>query len=141
MDFSRCRSKEARRIFEDESVSHVYGIFSDGCMRCFNMDISQHQRPYLTAITARQVRAFVLHYGRDDAAGIVEELFGVGHEGKWRGQVVGVDIFSSHSRWMADKLLMEHQANIPCEEVNVSDDADRTARLEEVKARIKSSLA
>ena len=102
------RGAEAQRLLHDESILEVYQTFADGCMRCFNMDITKHMTPYFTVITLRQVRAFVQCYGRDDAKAIVSTLFGVSHEGRWRGEIVGKDIFSARKRWMADKLLLEH---------------------------------
>lgn len=133
------RGSEARRLLQDEAVLEVYQAFSDGCLRCFNMDITEHPSPYFTAVTLKQVRAFVLYYGRADAVGIVKELFGVAHEGRWRGEVVGKDIFSAKKRWMADKLLMEHQLQGVDDDGHVADGCSES--LADIKARIKSLTA
>lgn len=129
----------AGAILQDVDVLKVYSLFGDGCLRCYNMDI-RGKRTYESAATLKQVRSFVDDYGVEDACKVMFALFGVGHEGKWRGEAVGKSIFAKSHRWMAEKLLIEAEQMGLVEEVGF--DAERNAaELERVKAGIKSSFA
>ena len=95
-------------ILANEQVANVYGAFGDGCMRCYRMDIRE-KRTYMSSKVLRQVQTFVSDYGEDDALGIVEEFFGVMHEGNFNGKPLGTSLFSKGFRWFADQLLAEHE--------------------------------
>lgn len=95
-------------ILSNASVARVYGAFGDGCKRCYRMDIRE-KRTYMSSKVLRQVQSFVADYGEDDALGIVEEFFGVMHEGNCNGKPLGTSLFSRGFRWFADQLLAEHE--------------------------------
>lgn len=114
MDFSGVRYIEdggrgagsAKAIMSDPDNARVMGAFGDGALRCYHMDIRE-KKSYWRPTVMNQLRSFTTEYGADDAVKIVDRLFGVLHEGKWRGEVVGMGIFSQQKRWMADILLAE----------------------------------
>lgn len=113
-DLGGSMTSTAKMILSNESVADVYGAFGDGCMAYYGIDISDAsdafiKRNYLSTPVLRTVQSFVKQYGADNAKGIVSTLFGVGHEGMWRGEQVGKSIFSTSRRWMADELLLEYQ--------------------------------
>lgn len=100
----------AGAILQDPSVQRVYGLFGDGCLKYYKLDIRTtggKRNPYLSAAAMRQVKSFIDYYGEDDAYAIIETLFGVMHEGRFKGQPLGNGIFSSSKRWMSDQLLLE----------------------------------
>ena len=128
-------------ILQDADIASIYGMFGDGCLRYYGMDIRTKRR-CMDKVALNQVRSFVKEYGTEDARKIIGALFGVAHEGLWRGQPVGNAIFSKSHRWMADKLLMEAERSGMGAMANVNVVADdNAARLEHVKDRIKRTIA
>ena len=104
-------------ILSDQAVAEVYGAFGDGCLERYGLDISNVADPfikrnYLSTPVLRMVQSFVKQYGKENAIGIIKTLFGVAHEGAWRGEQVGKSIFMTKRRWLADELLLEHQKSV-----------------------------
>lgn len=96
----------AGAILSDASVAKVYGEFGDGCERCYRFDI-RAKRTFMSAKVLRQVQSFVQDYGEEDAVKIVRTMFGVGHEGVWKGSPIGTSLFGKNFRWLSDMLLIE----------------------------------
>ena len=96
----------AGAILSDASVAHVFGVFGDCCLSRYGFDIRE-KPSIMSARVLRQVQSFTKEYGEEDAVGIVKTMFGVGHEGIWRGVPIGTSIFSKSYRWLAEKMLIE----------------------------------
>ena len=107
-DVKRGAAGSSGAILSDSSVRRVYGHFGDKCLETYQMDIRE-KRTFMSAQTLRQVQSFVRDYGEDDAIGIIDVMFGFGHEGMHRGRPIGTSIFSKSFRWMADEFLIEHE--------------------------------
>ena len=80
-------------MLSDASVARVYGVFGDGCLEYYRFDIRE-KRTFMSAKVLRQVKSFVADYGEEDAVAIVRTMFGVMHEGVWKGKPIGTSIFS-----------------------------------------------
>lgn len=111
----------AGAILSDSSVARVFGEFGDGCMRYYGFDI-RDKPSIMSARVLRQVQSFTREYGEDDAVGIIRTMFGVGHEGVWRGVPIGTSIFSSGYRWLAEKMLIEFEQSEPIKDDGEEDD-------------------
>lgn len=90
----------------DPDHQRVMSAYGDGALRCYHMDIRNNRSTWRPTVM-RQLQSFVKEYGADDGVKIVNRLFSVMHEGKWKGEMVGTSIFGTHRRWMADLLLAE----------------------------------
>lgn len=119
-DLKDTGASSAGAILKDSRVASVYGAFGDGCLRCYHIDIRE-KRTYTNSTVLRQVRSFVNDYGEDDALRIVDAVFNGNHNGYFRGQPIGLKVFSKGFRWMANELLLEGNQSAPNEAGTYSD--------------------
>ena len=97
-------------LLQADGVKELYDLFAEGCIKSYRFDPREKKSMYSPTVL-RQVRSFIKEYGLDDAKKIIDTMFGYVHNGRERGKVVGVSIFSTAWRWYANNLLTEALAN------------------------------
>lgn len=91
-------------MLADDDLRELMSTYGDGVLASFGVDV--RQKPSLfNANVVRSARGFLAEYGKD-AKRIVGVLYSPPYSGRYRGAVVGPEIFSKGNRWLANSILL-----------------------------------
>lgn len=102
-DMPKTRGSVASMLADDD-LRELMSVYGDGVLASFGVDV--RQKPSLfNANVVRSAKGFLAEYGKD-AKRIVNVLYSPPYSGRFKGGVVGPEIFSKGKRWLANSILL-----------------------------------
>lgn len=97
-----------RQLASKPEIKQLIEIYAQAVMNCHGIDI--YSGPPMKNVFYSSINRFINVYGLENAIGIIKTAYSGKYQGRYRGKIIGDELFVSGFDWMAKEILNEYLA-------------------------------